>query len=297
MVFLDEPTTGLDPRTRNDLWALVRELVEEGTTVLLTTQYMEEAEHLAHRIAVIDGGRLVAEGTAEELKHRIGGDVLDAQVAHPVDLERAGAVIAPLGEGPLVVDADLHRVSVPAQGGTPVLIRAGELLEQDGIALADLGLRRPSLDDVFPPSPAPRPTNATVAPSSPTSVLTVKERPNDGGEPAWHLGPVGGSVPLAGGPGHRRHYPAQSPAHPAYSPVPTHRRGAAVDPPRGLKVADGVTGEPPPVVQSPELVHDLPNCADALPSVKETLSAPYALVAQGRAAGRQAGAADSQLRS
>src|SRR5271167_1049644 len=93
VLFLDEPTTGLDPRTRNDVWRFIEELVAAGTTVLLTTQYMEEAEHLAHHIVVIDAGMVVAQGTAAELKDRLGGDVLEARVSRASDLDRAAAVI------------------------------------------------------------------------------------------------------------------------------------------------------------------------------------------------------------
>ncbi len=149
VLLLDEPTTGLDPRTRNDLWQFIDELVAGGTTVLLTTQYMEEAERLAHRIVVIDTGKVIAEGTAGELKDRMGGDVLVATVAARADLSRASALLAPLGEGPPQVDPDQQRVSVPARDGTTVLIAAGQRLAGAGIALDDLGIRRPSLDDVF----------------------------------------------------------------------------------------------------------------------------------------------------
>ena len=149
VLFLDEPTTGLDPRTRNDLWDFIAELVAAGTTVLLTTQYMEEAERLAHRIVVINTGTVIAEGTAAELKDRMGGDVLVARVADRADLGRAGAIMASLGEGAPEVDADQQRVSLPARGGTEVLIAAGLRLAEDHIALDDLGIRRPSLDEVF----------------------------------------------------------------------------------------------------------------------------------------------------
>ncbi len=149
VLFLDEPTTGLDPRTRNDVWSFVEDLVAGGTTVLLTTQYMEEAEHLAHRIVVMDAGVEVAQGTAAELKDRLGGDVLEARVSSASDLDRAAALIADLGQGVPRIDGDQRTVSMPTKGATQVLIAAGQRLQQDGIALEDLGIRHPSLDDVF----------------------------------------------------------------------------------------------------------------------------------------------------
>jgi daunorubicin resistance ABC transporter ATP-binding subunit len=149
VVFLDEPTTGLDPRTRNEVWRFIEELVASGTTVLLTTQYMEEAERLAHRIVVIDTGKVIAEGTAEELKEQLGGDVLEARVRDPADLDKAAAVLAEVNGGRPRTDADQRRVSVPTKGGTALLIAAGRRLEDEGIALDDLGVRHPSLDDVF----------------------------------------------------------------------------------------------------------------------------------------------------
>ncbi|MGO9875810.1 MAG: ATP-binding cassette domain-containing protein [Acidimicrobiia bacterium] len=149
VLFLDEPTTGLDPRTRDDLWQFIADLVAEGTTVLLTTQYMEEAEHLANSIVVIDSGKVVAQGTADELKDRMGGDVVEVRVTNRADLERATALIADLGSAPPRVDADLQQIRVPTKGGAKVLIAAGRLLDDSGVALNDLGIRRPSLDDVF----------------------------------------------------------------------------------------------------------------------------------------------------
>jgi len=149
VLFLDEPTTGLDPRTRNDLWLFIEELVAAGTTVLLTTQYMEEAERLAHQIVVIDAGRVIAEGTAEQLKERLGGDTLEARVANPADLERAAALLADVAHRIPRTDPDTRRVSVPSNQGTALLIAAGRRFEDEQIALADLGIRRPSLDDVF----------------------------------------------------------------------------------------------------------------------------------------------------
>jgi ABC-2 type transport system ATP-binding protein len=149
VLFLDEPTTGLDPRTRNDVWEFIEELVAGGTTVLLTTQYMEEAERLAHRIAVLGAGRVVAEGTAGQLKGRLGGDRLEARVADPADLARAAALLGELAGAEPHLDPEQQRVSVPTRGGTPFLLAAGRRLEDERIALDDLGIRRPSLDDVF----------------------------------------------------------------------------------------------------------------------------------------------------
>jgi ABC transporter DrrB family efflux protein len=149
VLFLDEPTTGLDPRTRNDVWRFVEELVASGTTLLLSTQYMEEAEHLAHRIVVIDTGRVVAQGSATELKNRLGGDVLEARVQSAGDLDRTAALIGALEQKTPHIDRDQRSVSVPTQGATQMLIAAGQRLQQDGIALEDLGIRHPSLDDVF----------------------------------------------------------------------------------------------------------------------------------------------------
>jgi ABC-2 type transport system ATP-binding protein len=149
VLFLDEPTTGLDPRTRNDVWQFIEELVAAGTTVLLTTQYMEEAERLADQIVVIDSGAVIAAGTAQQLKQQLGGDLLEARVAERSELERAAALLAELAAATPRLDNDQQRVSVPTTGGTPLLIAAGRRFEEEGIALDDLGIRRPSLDDVF----------------------------------------------------------------------------------------------------------------------------------------------------
>jgi ABC-2 type transport system ATP-binding protein len=149
VLFLDEPTTGLDPGTRNEVWRFIEELVGAGTTVLLTTQYMEEAEHLADRIVVIAAGAVIAAGTAEQLKERMGGDMLEVRVSDRGDLERASALLAGLEAGTPHVDPDQQRVSVPTTGGTAFLMAAGRRFEEADIALDDLGIRRPSLDDVF----------------------------------------------------------------------------------------------------------------------------------------------------
>jgi oleandomycin transport system ATP-binding protein len=148
VLFLDEPTTGLDPRSRNRLWAVVRELVAEGTTVLLTTQYMEEADQLAHQIAVLDQGRVIANGTPDELKARIGGQVLEVRPADPADLDRAAALLGELTGGQASIDRDIRRIGVPMPDPAwlPLAVRR---LDEAGIVVVDLALRRPSLDEVF----------------------------------------------------------------------------------------------------------------------------------------------------
>lgn len=149
VLFLDEPTTGLDPRTRNDVWAFIEELVAGGTTVLLTTQYMDEAEHLADQIVVIDTGRVIARGTAAQLKAKLGGAMLEARVSDPRDLDRAALLLAAVGHAEPRVDRDQRLVSIPTPGGTRLLLAAARRFEEERIALDDLGIRRPSLDDVF----------------------------------------------------------------------------------------------------------------------------------------------------
>jgi ABC-2 type transport system ATP-binding protein len=149
VLFLDEPTTGLDPRTRNDLWRFLEELVAAGTTVLMTTQYMEEAERLAHRVVVLDSGRVIADGTSEQLKNRLGGDRLEARVSDRADLDRAAALLGELAGSAPHLDPEQQRLSVPTAGGTPFLLRAGLRLQEEQIGIDDLGIRRPSLDDVF----------------------------------------------------------------------------------------------------------------------------------------------------
>lgn len=149
VLFLDEPTTGLDPRTRCDLWRFVRELVADGTTVLLTTQYMDEAEHLASQIVVIDKGRRIAEGTPDELKAQAGSATLEARVGDPRDLDRAAALLAGIARARPRSDSARRLISVPAEAGTALLIDAGRRLHEAGIPLDDLGIRRPTLDEVF----------------------------------------------------------------------------------------------------------------------------------------------------
>jgi daunorubicin resistance ABC transporter ATP-binding subunit len=149
VLFLDEPTTGLDPRTRNDVWGFVEELVDAGTTVLLTTQYMEEAERLAHQIVVIDAGLVIASGTASALKAQLGGATLEVRVADAADLDRAAALLAQVGNAAPRIDRDRQLIAIAAGQGTALLVAAGQRFAQEGIELDDLGVGRPSLDDVF----------------------------------------------------------------------------------------------------------------------------------------------------
>ncbi|MFN2609147.1 MAG: ATP-binding cassette domain-containing protein [Acidimicrobiales bacterium] len=148
VLFLDEPTTGLDPRSRIGLWEVIEQLVTDGTTLLLTTQYLEEADRLAHAIAVIDNGRVIAEGSSDELKSRVGGEVLDLTVAPPDAVAAAGA-LAPVAAGDAQVEADTGRVSVPVKGGGGRVADAVRLLDGAGVTIVDVALRRPTLDDVF----------------------------------------------------------------------------------------------------------------------------------------------------
>ena len=147
VLFLDEPTTGLDPRSRKLLWATIRELVSDGTSLLLTTQYLEEADVLADRITVIDEGRVIAEGTSDDLKERVGGDRIDIHVTNAADVQRAAAALASLGESHL--DEDEGRLSLPVTTGSNALTAVVRLLDDADIEITDLALRRPTLDDVF----------------------------------------------------------------------------------------------------------------------------------------------------
>src|SRR4051812_19226608 len=150
MLFLDEPTTGLDPRSRNEIWRTVRGLVHEGTTVLLTTQYLEEADQLADRIAVIDHGRVIAEGTADELKDRVGGQVLEVQLARADERERAQAALAAVGCGdPQPAGRPDELTMAASRDGVELVTAAAAALRDKDIAVSDLALRRPTLDDVF----------------------------------------------------------------------------------------------------------------------------------------------------
>jgi ABC-2 type transport system ATP-binding protein len=150
VLFLDEPTTGLDPRSRNEIWAIVRELRREGTTLLLTTQYLEEADQLTDRIAVIDHGKVIAEGTGNELKDRVGGQILEVELSSVGQRDRARAVLAGVGCGEPEPDERPDRLTLPApRHGLQLVEEAAAELRRAQIGVTDIGLRRPTLDDVF----------------------------------------------------------------------------------------------------------------------------------------------------
>jgi ABC-2 type transport system ATP-binding protein len=149
ILFLDEPTTGLDPRGRLAMWEVIRDLAAQGTTVLLTTQYLEEADHLAQQIVVIDQGRVIARGTADELKTQIGGERLELTIAPHSDLGAALQAISLYSSGEIQLDREHHHLAVPVTNGAQRLAAIVRDLDAAQIALDDLALRRPTLDDVF----------------------------------------------------------------------------------------------------------------------------------------------------
>ena len=148
VLFLDEPTTGLDPRGRQDMWGVIDELVKGGVTLLLTTQYLEEADQLADEIAVIDHGKVIARGTSDSLKKQVGGERLEIIVENQY-LSATKEIVAKVSASAIAVDEGMRRVSAPVTTGSKALIEAAKLLDDQGIHPLDIGLKRPSLDDVF----------------------------------------------------------------------------------------------------------------------------------------------------
>ena len=151
MAFLDEPTTGLDPRSRQSIWELIARFKSAGITTLLTTQYLQEADALSDRIIMIDSGSIIAEGTVDELKKRTGSDYCEIVPKDPADLPAIATALTPMlpDEARAAMSLDVDRLTVPAFDGANTLVEAIRLLDHAGIALTDVALRRPSLDDVF----------------------------------------------------------------------------------------------------------------------------------------------------
>ncbi len=148
ILFLDEPTTGLDPRGRQEMWGVIDSLVKDGTTLLLTTQYLEEADQLADDIAVIDHGKVIARGTSDQLKRQVGGERLEI-VVESQDLKKATEIVERVSGGKALVEESARQVSAPVTTGSKALIEAARSLDDAGIHPLDIGLKRPSLDDVF----------------------------------------------------------------------------------------------------------------------------------------------------
>jgi ABC-2 type transport system ATP-binding protein len=149
VLFLDEPTTGLDPRGRSEVWTAIRALVDTGTTVLLTTQYLDEADQLADYVAVIESGRVIAEGTPDRLKSTLGGDRIDVVVRSHDDCASAAAAVRQVTGSHADVDHDRRRISAPVRDRATALIQVVRALDDAGIAAEDIALRRPTLDEVF----------------------------------------------------------------------------------------------------------------------------------------------------
>ena len=148
VLFLDEPTTGLDPRGRQDMWGVIDDLVKGGVTLLLTTQYLEEADHLADEIAVIDHGKVIARGTSDSLKKQVGGERLEIVVEN-ANVAATKEIVAKVSGTAVNVDEGLRQISAPVTTGSKALIEAAKMLDEAGIHPLDIGLKRPSLDDVF----------------------------------------------------------------------------------------------------------------------------------------------------
>ena len=214
VLFLDEPTTGLDPRSRNEIWAVVRELRREGTTLLLTTQYLEEADQLADRIAVIDRGKVIAEGTGNELKDRVGGQILEVELSSVGQRDRAQAVLAGVGCGEPEPDERPDRLTLPApRNGLQLVEEAAAGLRRAQIGVSDIGLRRPTLDDVFLQLTGAPPSEDGGGPSPRT-----RRRPRPGSRRRTYQRPAGRCC----GCGSRRRRPcARRSPTPPWSPAAT----------------------------------------------------------------------------
>jgi ABC transporter DrrB family efflux protein len=192
ILFLDEPTTGLDPRSRNEIWAIVRELVRDGTTIMLTTQYLEEADQLADRIAVIDHGRVIAEGTGSELKDRVGGQILEVELTSAAQRDDAQTVLARVGCGDPQAGQRLDQLTLPApRDGLELVGDAASALRQAGIRVSDIGLRRPTLDDVFLQLTGAPPSEDGAGPDASARAGPSAARPTSG---ATHA--AGGLLPV-----------------------------------------------------------------------------------------------------
>jgi ABC-2 type transport system ATP-binding protein len=149
VLFLDEPTTGLDPRSRQGMWSVIEDLIAEGTTVLLTTQYLEEADQLANRIVVLDQGNVIAKGTSNELKSQVGGDRIEIVVESAQDVSKAAIAIAEFGSAPAITEDLTKTILLPVAGGSTAIVNIVRKLDENNISIADIALRRPTLDDVF----------------------------------------------------------------------------------------------------------------------------------------------------
>lgn len=166
VLFLDEPTTGLDPRSRQGMWEVIAALVAEGTTVLLTTQYLEEADQLANRIVVLDHGNVIAQGTSNELKSQVGGDRIEIVLDAVSDLAKTAELIKAIGSAPASIEEVTKTVLLPVSGGSTAIVDVVRKLDENKIVIADIALRRPTLDDVFL-SLTGHVTEATLTPDVP----------------------------------------------------------------------------------------------------------------------------------
>ena len=149
VLFLDEPTTGLDPRSRIVMWGIIEQLISDGTTIMLTTQYLEEADQLSDTIVVIDVGRVIASGTSDELKARVGGERLELRVGDPAEIQVAVDAVISLASGDPHVDPATRRITIPVTDGQSLLAEAVRRLDAASVHVAELALRRPTLDEVF----------------------------------------------------------------------------------------------------------------------------------------------------